>query len=405
MGIKSLIKMITEYAGKEAIKTYKFSRFNGLKISVDASLIIYQTVIAMRSSGKDLKNKKGELTSHLQGLFYKILIFLQNGITPIFVFDGKPPSLKNKTIESRKKIKTDALKKIEEINDSDDEEHIKNFQKSFSPSKENMEEAKILLELMGIPFIQAPGEADIVCTWLAVRKDENGKRYVKGVCSDDSDMLVFGAPYLFKDMARFMKKNKDVKVVSLRKTLKAMDISMKQFVDLCVLLENDYCDHIKGVGYKTAYNLIKKHKSLEKVLSKLEKEKGEIDTQCFYNTRNYFKNSLDELDNDDFTVTENELELKKFKSDELIDFLCCKHNFDTSNIKNGLEKLEQYNKKLNVTLPNKSKYTMTTKKSENYLLKSITEEVDFISTSEDDSSDHSEDTKDKKIFVSKKKYN
>ena len=72
MGIKGLPNLIKSIAGDAAIKSYKFSKFSGQTVSVDASLMIHQTVIAMRSNGKDMKNNKGELTSHLHGLFYKI---------------------------------------------------------------------------------------------------------------------------------------------------------------------------------------------------------------------------------------------------------------------------------------------------------------------------------------------
>ena len=135
MGIKGLPQLIDEKAGKKAIKFYDFSRFIGNKVSVDASLIIHQTVIAMRSSGRDLTNNKGELTSHLQGLFYKVLIFLQHGIVPIFVFDGKAPGIKNKTVEQRKEIKRKAQEKLEKIADSEDEEYIKLFKQTFTAYK------------------------------------------------------------------------------------------------------------------------------------------------------------------------------------------------------------------------------------------------------------------------------
>ena len=78
MGIHGLPILIREIAGKYATKSYELRRFRGMIVAVDASLMIYQTVIAMRSTGKDLKNKQGELTSHLHGLFYKIIIFNKN---------------------------------------------------------------------------------------------------------------------------------------------------------------------------------------------------------------------------------------------------------------------------------------------------------------------------------------
>ena len=76
MGINYIIKLINQYAGSAAVKKYDFSRFDGMTIAVDASSMVYQTVLAVRSSGKDMTNKKGELTSHLHGIIFNILKFL-----------------------------------------------------------------------------------------------------------------------------------------------------------------------------------------------------------------------------------------------------------------------------------------------------------------------------------------
>jgi flap endonuclease-1 len=34
------------------------------------------------------------MTSHLMGLFYRTLRMIDNGLKPVYVFDGKPPELK-----------------------------------------------------------------------------------------------------------------------------------------------------------------------------------------------------------------------------------------------------------------------------------------------------------------------
>lgn len=393
MGVKKLPKTIETLAGTAAVKSYKFSEFKNMPVSVDASLIIHQTVIAMRSSGHDMKNKNGGLTSHLYGLFYKILIFLQNGMKPIFVFDGKAPDIKNKTIEKRQAKKKLAEQKLKELDDSDDEEYIKNFRQTFKPTKEDMKEAQTLLDLMGIPYIVAPGEADVVCAWLAARHDSNGNRYVKGVCSDDSDMLALGAPYLFKDMLRFMNKNKPIKVISLNKALVKMNLSMDQFIDLCVLLGTDYCDNIKGMGPAKAFKLISKYGTLDKVLNSLAKtptyDNSDPDTklneECMRDAQNYFKTALNEIDeSDDFVLTDDQLELRKYQYEELMDFMCVKHDFDVSRIQTGIDRLKKSYKEMNVTRENtKVVHKIIHPRSENYVFRAMTEDLEFISSSTD----------------------
>lgn len=403
MGIKGLPKLIKDIAGNYASKSYKFSKFKRIKVAVDASLIIYQTVIALRSSGKDMTNEKGELTSHLHGLFYKILIFLQNEMVPVFVFDGKAPTIKNKTLEKRKLIQLEAEQHLTTLSDSEDEDYIKHFKQTFKPSKENIKECLILLDLMGIPYIMAPGEADVICSWLSARKDANGKRYVKGVCSDDSDMLPLGALYLFKDMLKFMSKDKNVNVISLNKALVKMNLTQDQFIDLSVLLGCDYCDNIKGIGPKTAYRLIQKYKTLENVIQFLKNQNKDSDAdsdsetdiedndntfdyQCLIDARNYFRDALKKIDQSkDFVLTDDNLQLRQYQFEELIDFMCVKHNFDVIRIQNGIKRLDAYYKKMNITRENtKQVYKILQPRSENYVFKDLSDTIEFLPSDEEE---------------------
>ena len=44
--------------------------------------------------------------------------------------------------------------------------------------------------------------------------------------------------------------------------LAGLDLSMSEFVDLCILMGCDYCGTIKGIGPKTAQTLVQKHKTM-----------------------------------------------------------------------------------------------------------------------------------------------
>ena len=104
MGVKNLYKLISEYA-PNSINKKNIKDYNGKYIVLDASMIIYQYVIAIRGSGSDLKNTEGKLTSHILGVLSKTFLLLGNDIIPIFVFDGTPPELKRDTLKSRKELK------------------------------------------------------------------------------------------------------------------------------------------------------------------------------------------------------------------------------------------------------------------------------------------------------------
>lgn len=95
MGILGLTKLIAEHA-PGAIKSYEMKSYFGRKVAIDASMCIYQFMIAVRQQdGQLLQNEDGETTSHLMGLFYRTVRMVDNGIKPVYVFDGKPPTMKS----------------------------------------------------------------------------------------------------------------------------------------------------------------------------------------------------------------------------------------------------------------------------------------------------------------------
>lgn len=94
MGIKGLTGLISQHA-PAAIKEHEIKTLFGRKVAIDASMSIYQFLIAVRQKdGEMLTNDAGETTSHLMGFFYRTIRIVENGIKPAYVFDGKPPDLK-----------------------------------------------------------------------------------------------------------------------------------------------------------------------------------------------------------------------------------------------------------------------------------------------------------------------
>uniref|UniRef100_A0A3Q4NBR0 Flap structure-specific endonuclease 1 n=1 Tax=Neolamprologus brichardi TaxID=32507 RepID=A0A3Q4NBR0_NEOBR len=99
MGIHGLAKLIADQA-PGAIKEQDIKNFFGRKIAIDASMCIYQFLIAVRQDGNVLQNEDGETTSHLMGMFYRTIRMLEHGIKPAYVFDGKPPQLKSAEVRN-----------------------------------------------------------------------------------------------------------------------------------------------------------------------------------------------------------------------------------------------------------------------------------------------------------------
>lgn len=63
MGIRQLSKVIADQAPK-AMAERQIKEYFGRKVAIDASMCIYQFLIAVRSEGQTLVNDAGETTSY-----------------------------------------------------------------------------------------------------------------------------------------------------------------------------------------------------------------------------------------------------------------------------------------------------------------------------------------------------
>ncbi|XP_050546066.1 flap endonuclease 1-like [Daktulosphaira vitifoliae] len=117
MGITGLAKLIADVA-PNAIRENEIKNHFGRKIAIDASMSLYQFLIAVRSEGSQLTSVDGETTSHLMGTFYRTIRLLENGIKPVYVFDGKPPQMKSSELEKRTERRQEAQKALEKAEEA-----------------------------------------------------------------------------------------------------------------------------------------------------------------------------------------------------------------------------------------------------------------------------------------------
>lgn len=140
---------------------------HGRKIAVDASMAIYQFLIAVRSGGPNhaatmLTNADGETTSHIQGMFNRTIRFMTEGIKPAFVFDGKPPQFKSGELQKRREKREKAEAQLKQAaEDGNIEEQDKQSKRLVRAGTKENEDCKKLLRLMGVPVILAPCEAEV----------------------------------------------------------------------------------------------------------------------------------------------------------------------------------------------------------------------------------------------------
>ena len=271
MGIQGLHRLIADTA-PGAIKEGKIDSLFGRKIAIDASMAIYQFLIAVRQAGGEgqLTNDAGEVTSHLTGILYRTIRMMEAGIKPVFVFDGKPPTLKGGQLAKRKERQQAAqeeLAKLQAQGDASVEDIERQQKRTVRASREQSEEVKRLLKLMGVPVVDAPCEAEATCAALA----KAGVVY--GAGTEDMDALTFGTPILVRHLNVSESRKLPILEIDLEKVLAGMELTHDQFVDLCILCGCDYSDSIKGIGPVKALKMIQDHKNIEGVLKNLDTAK------------------------------------------------------------------------------------------------------------------------------------
>lgn len=169
----------------------------GKVVACDASMAIYQFLIATQSYGKignpglmELKDVDGNLTGHLVGLYHRTIQFMEAGVKPIWVFDGKPPELKGEELEKRKELKQQAEEQKDEAMEAGDWEKVKQMAgRSIKITPEMTADAKKLIKMIGCPVVEAPCEAEAQCAAIV----KHGLAFA--TATEDMDALTFGTHY------------------------------------------------------------------------------------------------------------------------------------------------------------------------------------------------------------------
>lgn len=324
MGIKHLYKYINENQ-LEILKDKKF--FIDKVIAIDISILLYQSIIGTRiKTGTDYLDNQGNISSHILGLFNKIIVMLKNKIIPIFVFDGKPPELKYNVIKERRKRKLNALLRM--TDDISDKEKIKYFKRCVFISQKQYDDCKELLDIMGIPYIQSPEEADSQCAYL------NKNNIVDGVLTDDMDILTFGSKYIYKNLYSI---KKSPSIIALDNVLEFLNLNYDEFVELCILMGSDYGKKI-NIDYNYLIDIYKSNKSISKCLDILKKINVKTDElEKYLEIKNYFyKPNI-------LPVTKNIVKLKPVNVYKLEKFLIKKFGFSKRKLLSKLNYLENRN--------------------------------------------------------------
>lgn len=313
----------------------KLAELSGKVVAIDAFNAIYQFLATIRGpTGEPLMNGKGEITSHLSGLFYRNVNLLVENIKPVYVFDGKMHALKAQEVERRHQTKQQAMQQYNQALEEGRMEDAVKYSKRTSVLTDSMiEESKKLLAALGIPHIQAPADGEAAAAHLT----RVGLAYA--AASQDYDSILFGARKLVRNLAvsgrrKVPNRNAYIDVepemIEHDNVLKQIGLTHEQLVDVGILIGTDFNPGgFEGIGPKTALKMLKQYGRLEEI----EKIKDQLQTFPYQEIRDIFlKPELPKVDRIDF---------REVNREKVLDYLCVQKSFSTDRVAGTLAKLHK----------------------------------------------------------------
>jgi|UniRef100_A0A6C0IN43 flap endonuclease-1 len=243
----------------------------GNSLAIDTSIYMYKY---------EMDNKLIENITRLVNLF------IINRITPIFIFDGKPPEEKLQLLQIRRERRREASSQCQELlnkietGDADEYDITKYHrlkQEATRITKDKVDSVKSLLTNLGVTYYTANGEADQLCASMVI----NG--YCWGCVSDDMDMFVYGCKNIVRNVDIH---NKTATVYKLDMILHELNISFVNFKQVCVMAGTDYNNEIDDNQSLNIYSAFKLYNRFTK--------KVKYDNMTFYDwLRHYIKYNVD----------------------------------------------------------------------------------------------------------------
>jgi len=220
--------------------------------------------------------KKTDITENLpdqQKIFQKcfdmlkdfLIKWMEHDIVPVFIFDGDTRPEKQETTKSRqdgRDEKTSNISKmlaqLRELDPLDDDEELKDavlqeLLNNPKPTYKALMFFKEFLGHLGLPCLQAIHDAEQLSAVLVI------EGYAYAAYTDDFDIFAFGAGRVITKIEGY----DEVEFVNVEECLREMKITYPQLVDICILTGCDFNRKIKGIGFSTAFKLIKKYGSIE----------------------------------------------------------------------------------------------------------------------------------------------
>ncbi|HVN65827.1 MAG TPA: flap endonuclease-1 [Methanomicrobiales archaeon] len=295
--------------------------------AVDAHNALYQFLSIIRQpDGTPLMDSRGRVTSHLSGILFRVLNFLELGIRPVFVFDGVPPEFKGATIAERKEIRREASVKWEEARARGEvAEARKHAQASSRVDESVISSSQELLGLLGIPWVQAPSEGEAQAAHMVA------KGSATYAVSQDYDLLLFGAPVLVRNLTVSGKRKVRGRTITvnpekllLKEVLEGLNLTREQLIEIGILVGTDFNTGVRGIGPKKAIQVVNDGKFEET----LEEKLPDFDPKP---VKEFF---IKPPVTDDFSVA-----WKPVNADGVVKMLCENYDFSRERVNSALDKV------------------------------------------------------------------
>jgi len=310
----------------------------GRSFAIDAFNVLHQFLALIRTrEGRPLMDRDGRVTSHLVGLTFRTTRLISDyRMRLVFVFDGRPPRLKRAEVEKRRSLKRKAEEEYREAVEAGD--YATAFSKAVQTGRLNsgmIEDSKRLLDLLGVPWVQAPGEGEAQAAHMAYKGD------VWAASSRDYDSLLFGTPRLVRYLtiqgqewlpSKGRARRLEPEVIDLSDFLRNNGIDRGQLINLAILIGTDFNQGIKGIGPKSALKLVREYGTLENMPNEVRKHLPDVIDEV----RSIF---LEPQVTDDYSVT-----MSQVQGDSLISFLCDERDFSRKRVEGIVRRLQQAEK-------------------------------------------------------------
>ena len=308
---------------------------SGKRVGVDAFLTAFQFLTTIRDrspqgDGGPLKAENGKVVSHLMGFLNRTTMLLSKGIKPVFIFDGESPDLKADELAIRR-ARRDEAKKIHEeaLAAGDFSLAQKMAQRIMHYSPEMVQETKQLLDLLGVPWVDAKAEGEGQAAVMAAMGQ------LDAVATQDWDALLYGTPILIRNMMTDGTKQHGRLVhaqkINLEELLEEHELTKSQLIDLAIMIGTDFHPGIRGIGPKTGLKLIKLHGTIEEICAVKDKEVPERLDEIREIFHNHPSNEVDS----------ESLEPGTINVEGLKQFLQVERQFSQRRMDNALDKLRE----------------------------------------------------------------